>query len=329
MSTGDFSFPLTRRSALAALAAAALPGGSAWAADAFPSKKLTIVVPYPPGGASDLLARLLQPRLAAAFKQVVIIENKGGASTNIGTEYVSRATPDGHTLLFQAPNIATNEFAFSKLTWKREDFAPVGLLVRWSNILVAGPSAPTRDFRKLLAMGKASSGLNYGTPGVGSLSHLATEMLKARTGLQMQHITFPGPPPMISALVGGHIQYGATNPATFMNQVKVGRLTPMVVLSGTRDATVPDVPCLADFGISGIESNGWIAALVPARTPPAVIATINAELLKAVRDPEVVARLRSNYLEVTGSTPAELARFMDSENAKWGEAFRIAGIQPE
>lgn len=323
------SYPiLTRRRALAAAAFAALPCTGAWAQGAFPSKTVTIVVPYPPGGAIDLLARMLQPRLADAFKQVVIVENKAGASTNIGTEYVSRAAPDGHTILFQAPNIATNEFAFSDLHWKRDDFAPVALMIRWTNVLVAGPSAPTRDFRQLLSASKSPGGLNYGTPGAGSLSHLATEMLKARTGLQMEHIPFGGAP-MITSLVGGHIQYGVTNPATFMSQVKGGRLAPMVVLSTKRDATIPDVPTLGDFGITGIESNGWAGALVPARTPASVISVLNAELLKAVRAPEIVAKLRANYLEVTGSTPAEFARFMLAENGKWGEAFRIAGIKPE
>lgn len=321
--------PLTRRVAIAALASAALPCNGAWAQAWFPSKTVTLVVPYPAGSATDLLARTLQPRLADAFKQTVIVENKAGASTNIGTVQVSRSAPDGHTILFQAPNIATNEFAFRNLQWKREDFAPVALMVRWSNVLVAGPSAPTADFRKLLATVKSQVGMDYGTPGVGSLSHLAVEMLKARTGLQMQHITFTGPAPMISNLIGGHIQYGVTNPANFMGSVKSGRLTPMVVLGTERDATIPDVPTLGEYGISGIESNGWLGALVPARTPPAVISVLNAELLKALRAPEIVAKLRANYLEVTGSTPAEFANFMLAENAKWGEAFRTAGVKPE
>jgi tripartite-type tricarboxylate transporter receptor subunit TctC len=318
----------TRRRALAAVASAALPCAGVWAQGVFPSKTVTIVVPYAPGGATDLVARMIQPRLADAFKQNVIIENKVGASTNIGTEYVSRAAPDGHTILFQAPNIATNEFAFKGLQWKRDDFAPVALLVRWSNVLVAGPSAPTHDFQELLLAGKSRGGLNYGTPGIGSLSHLATEMLKARTGLQMQHIPFNGPR-MINDLAGGHVEYGVTNPVAFMSHVKAGKLWPVVVLSTHKDTTIPEVPTLADYGITGIESNGWLGALVPARTPASTIAVLNAELVKAIRAPDIVAKLRANYLEVTGGTPAEFARFMLAENAKWGEAFRIAGIKPE
>ena len=319
---------ITRRQVIAATAAAALPCRLAYA-DGFPSKPVTIVVPYPPAGAADLLARLLQPRLAAMFQQPVIVENKGGASTNIGTEFVARAAPDGHTILLQAPNIATNEFAFARLRWKRSDFAPVGRLVRWSNVLVAGPSAPTRDLRQLLAKGSASADMNYGTPGVGSLSHLAIEMLKARTGLALQHITFSGPAPMLTALVGGHIQYGVTNPAALMPHIKSGRVQPIAVLSTLKDATIPDVPSLADFGIGGIDSNGWLAALVPAKTPASAIAALNAALLKELQAPEVTAGLRANYLESAASTPSELERFIASENAKWEEAFKIAGIQPE
>jgi hypothetical protein len=184
-----------------------LPVATAMAQD-YPARAVTLVVPYPPGSATDIVARLLQPKLAQALKQNVIVENRGGASTNIGTEFVSRAAPDGYTVLIQAPNIVTNEFAFSTLRWKREDFAPVALLARWSNVLLAGPSAQARDVKQLLASGKATSaGYNYGSPGPGSLSHLAVEMLKQRSDIGMQHVTFTGPAPMITSLLGGHIQY--------------------------------------------------------------------------------------------------------------------------
>ena len=305
--------------------------GSALAQD-YPARAVTLVVPYPPGSATDIVARLLQPKLSQALKQNVIVENRGGASTNIGTEFVSRAAPDGYTVLIQAPNIVTNEFAFSSLRWKREDFAPVAQLVRWSNVLLAGPSATARDMKQLLASTKATSaGYNYGSPGPGSLSHLAVEMLKNRSDIGMQHVTFTGPAPMITSLLGGHIQYGATNPANFMAHVREGKhkLTPMVVLGSQRDTTIPDVPALSDFGITGIESYGWLGALVPARTPSAIINRLNNELIKALNSPEIQEKLKANYLEPTGGTPEEFARFMLSENRKWGEATKAAGIKPE
>lgn len=324
------SLSICRRSAI--LLALGCVASLGVAAQTFPSRAVTIVVPYPPGSGTDILARLLQPKLSEAFKQTVIVENKPGASTNIGTEYVSRAAPDGHTILLQAPNIATNEFAYSNLRWKREDFAPVTLLVKYSNVLLAGPSATVRDFRQLLAASKeAQGGYNYGSPGPGSLSHLATEMLKVRTGLKMQHVTYTGPGPMINSLLGGHIQYGVGNPSAFMSFVNEGKhkLAPMAVLGTQRDPTIPDVPTLGEFGVTGIEANGWLGALVPAKTPPAIIAKLNLELLKALRSPDTVEKLKASYLQVTGSTPEEFAKFIVAENAKWAEGFKAAGIKPE
>lgn len=308
-----------------------LPFTTAQAQD-YPTRAVTLVVPYPPGSATDIVARLLQPKLAQMLKQNVIVENKGGASTNIGTEFVSRAAPDGYTVLIQAPNIVTNEFAFSSLRWKREDFTPVALLVRWSNVLLAGPSAQVRDMKQFLASGKATTaGYNYGSPGPGSLSHLAVEMLKQRNDIGMQHVTFTGPAPMITSLLGGHIQYGATNPANFMAHVREGKykLSPMAVLGSQRDSTIPDVPALSEFGITGIESYGWLGALVPARTPPAIINRLNSELLKALNLPEIQENLKTNYLEPIGSSPEEFGRFMASESRKWGDATKAAGIKPE
>jgi tripartite-type tricarboxylate transporter receptor subunit TctC len=328
------SFALRRCSGLliAAFTLLALMPVSRLAAQDFPSRQLTLVVPYPPGSTSDMVARLLATKLSESMKHNVIVENRGGASTNIGTEYVSRAAPDGYTVLLQAPNIATNEFSFSKLSWKRDDFAPVSLLLRWSNVLVAGPGAEMRDFRQLMAASKeASASFNYGTPGVGSLSHLAIEMLKARTGLSMLHVSYTGTAPMITSLIGQHIHYAATNPANFMSHVLGAKhkVTPMVVLGSQRDPSIPDVPSLAEFGVNGIESYGWLGALVPAKTPPAVIEKLNAELLKALALPDVQKQLKASYLEPRGSTPEEFARFLVSENKKWGDAIRAAGIKPE
>ncbi len=310
------------------LALLALPG-MAHAQD-YPSRTLSIVVPYPPGSASDLLARLFQTKLGATFREGVVVENRAGASTNIGTEYVAHAAPDGYTVLLQAPNIATNQFAFQSLRWKPADFAPVGQLVRYSNVLVAGPGAELRDLRQLVTSSNTAA-LNYGSPGAGSLSNLGVEMLKVRTGGAMQHITYAGPAPMVNSLLGGHIQYGATNPANFMSHAKdpAKRLKPLVVLGSQRDSTIPEVPSLADFGITGIEAYGWFGVLVPAKTPPAIVARLNAEFMKVLAMPDVRARLKAEYMEPVGSSPEEFGQFIAAEGRKWGEAFRAAGLKPE
>lgn len=322
---------ISRRLWCVAALVLAWPGAVAWAQD-FPARPITLVVPYPPGSATDILARLLAPKLSESTRQNVLVENRGGASTNLGTEHVARAAPDGYTVLIQAPNIATNDFAFKSLRWKRDDFAPVTLLVRWSNVLLAGPSAPVRDFKQLAAASKANpAAYNYGSPGVGSLSHLAIEILKQRGHLTIEHVSFTGPGPMMTSLLGGHIQYGATNPANFITHLREGkhRLTPLAVLGSQREAALPDVPTLAELGITGVESYGWLGALVPARTPPAVVARLNAEFLKALRAPDVQERLKASYLEPLGGTPEEFGRFIESENKKWGDAARAAGVQPE
>jgi tripartite-type tricarboxylate transporter receptor subunit TctC len=311
--------------------ALALPCAAALAQD-FPVRPITLVVPYPPGSPTDTLARLLAPKLSESTKQNVIVENRGGASTNLGTEYVARAAPDGYTVLIQVPNIATNEFAFKNLRWKRDDFAPVGLLVRWSNVLLAGPSAQVRDFKQLAAASKANpSAYNYGSPGVGSLSHLAIEILKQRGYLTIEHVSFTGPAPMMTSLLGGHIQYAATNPGNFMSHIREGKykLTPLAVLGSQRESALPDVPTLAELGIAGVESYGWLGALVPARTPASVVTRLNAEFSKALKAPDVQERLKATFLEPVGGSPEEFGRFIEAEHRKWGDAARAAGIKPE
>ena len=165
----------------------------------------------------------------------------------------------------------------------------------------------------------------------GSLSHLGAEMLKGRTGLAMQHITYPGPSPMINGLLGGFIQYAVTNPANFMAYAKdpAKKVTAMAVMGTQRDSTIPEVPTLGQFGITGIESYGWFGLLAPARTPPAVIARLHDEFAKVLAMPDIRAQLKSKYLEPFGSTPDEFGRFIASENRKWGDAARAAGIKPE
>ena len=200
--------PWTRRLAATLFALALAP---AMAQD-YPSKLIHIIVPYPPGGGTDTVTRLIAPKLSEALKQTVIVENRPGASTNIATEFVAKAAPDGYTLLLQAPNLTTNEAMFSKLAWSLRDFTGVIQLVRYSNVLIAGPGAKVADFKDLLAQSKANpKAFSYGTPGVGSLSHLSTELLKTRTGLAIEHIGYKGSAPISADLLGGHLPLATDN----------------------------------------------------------------------------------------------------------------------
>jgi len=324
-----------RMRALAAVAAVSLPSFAGTAlAQEFPAKTIKLVVPYPPGSTSDTLARLLTPIVGKSLGQAFIVENRSGASTNIGAEYAARAPADGYTILMQAPNHVTNEFMFTELRWKRSDFAAVTQLARYSNVLFAGPSAPTVDFRKLGPASQARPGtFTYGTPGVGSLSHLAMEMIKPRLGIDAMHVTFTGTTQMITSVMGGHVEYGVTNPANFMGNTDkesgAHAIRPIVVFASKRDQTIPDVPSLGDFGITDIESHGWFGLLVPTGTPAPVVSRLQQEFGKALNTPDIQARLKSMYLEPVGSTPEEFSRFIESENAKWGKTIKAAGIEPQ
>jgi tripartite-type tricarboxylate transporter receptor subunit TctC len=299
-------------------------------AQPYPNKPITVVVPYPPGSTTDSLMRMLGPKLAEKLGQTVIIDNRSGASTSIGTSHVAKAAPDGYTVLIQAPNLVTNEYMFDNLDWKYGDFKPVTLLVKWSNLLVAGPDASVKDFRAMVASGeKDSSSFTYGTPGIGSLSHLAIEMLNRHAGIAMAHITYNGPAPMMTDLIGGHIKYGVTNPANLMPLVqdKKSRVTPLVVLSSQRDKTIPDVPSLADFGIDGIDSNGWLGIVVPERTSDEIVARLNAAFVETLNEEDIQKQVRKIYLEPIGSTPESFAEYLDSESRKWGAAIKAVRIR--
>ncbi len=243
----------------------------------YPSRLIHIIVPYPPGGGTDTVTRLIAPKLSEALKQPVIVENRPGASTNIATEFVAKAAPDGYTLLLQAPNLATNEAMFSKLAWSLRDFTGVIQLVRYSNVLIAGPGAKVADFKDLLAQSKANpKAFSYGTPGVGSLSHLSTELLKTRTGLAIEHIGYKGSAPISADLLGGHLPLATDNLNSQINNIRGGKVKPIVVLSSRRDPAAPEVPSLSDFGLADFEGGGWYGIVAPARTPAPIAAVDSA-----------------------------------------------------
>jgi len=325
----------TTRCLIRILAAIALATGAGSAsAQAYPNKLIKLVVPYPPGATADLLARLLAPLVSASLKQPVVVENRAGASTNIGAEYVARSPADGYTLLMQAPNHITNQFMLASTRWKLSDFAAITQLTRYSNVLFAGPSAPTANFKELGPASKAiADGFSFGSPGVGSLSHLAMEMLKPRIGFNATHVVFTGPTPMITGVMGGHLEYGVANPANFMSSIgkEAGKhaIRPIVVLSSQRDPTIPDIPSLSDFGITDIVSNGWHGLLAPAKTPALIVAGLQEAFVKALQTPALQPKLKSMYLEPVGSTPAAFTAFIESESAKWGKAIQAADIKKQ
>ena len=321
---------LTRRTMiLAAAATAAAP--AALNAQAFPSRSIRIVVPYAPGGGADTVARLLAPKLQDALGQTVVIDNKPGAGGVIGDDTVAKAPPDGHTLLLGAFAHAVNPSLLPRMPFRTpDDFAPVSLLVVVPDLLVVTPSLPAQSVADLIALAKAQPGkLSYGSAGNGTAQHLAAELFKARTGADIQHVPYKGGGPALVDVAAGHVQMLFGNMSSALPQAQAGRVRAMAVTSPKRSPAAPDVPTIAESGVPGYDMYEWNALLAPAGTPAAVIARLQQEAAKALRLPDVVARLATLGAEPVGSTPEAFAAFLRTELAKWADIVKTAGIKVE
>lgn len=300
------------------------------AAQEFPSKPVRIVVPYAAGGGTDTVARLMAVRLSAAFGQPVVVENKPGASANIGTEFVARSPADGYTMLVTAPNFATSEALFDKLTWRFEDFIPVIHLVRYANVLVAATQSQLASVEQMIARAKASPGtLTYGTPGTASNTHLAMELLKQRVAINIQHIPYKGSGPLKNDLLGGHVPLGADGLGGQMDLIKSGKVKALAVLAPKRAALAPDVPSLGDLGMSDVDGTGWYGALVPAGTPPAVVARLHAAFAAALQAADIRERLTAIGVEPVGGSGEEFRSYLLGERKKWAGVIRTAQIKAD
>ena len=302
--------------------------GASAAAQDFPSKPLRIIVPYAAGGGTDAVARLMATRLATTLGQPVTVENKAGASANIGTEFVARAPADGYTLLITAPNFTTSEALFEKLPWKFEDFVPVIQLVRYEQVLVASTQSQIASIQAMIAQAKAKPGsLTYGTPGTASNSHLGIELLKQRAGFGMQHVPYKGSGPLKNDLLGGHVPLACDGLGGQMDLIKSGKVKALAVLSPRRSAFAPDIPSLGDMGISDVDATGWYGALAPAGTPPAVIARLHKEFAAALQLPEIRDRITAIGVEPVGGTSEEFRNYLLGERKKWAGVIRSAQIK--
>jgi len=309
------------------LALAAVFAASALAQE-YPTKPVRIVVPYAPGGGTDTTARLAAARLQAVFGQPVVVENRPGASANIGTEFVARAPADGYTVLITAPNFSTSEALFPNLGWRTEDFAPVIHLVRYANVLVASTASQIASFDEFLARAKgAPKPLSYGTPGTASYTHLAMELLKLRTGANLEHVAYKGSGPLKNDLLGGHAPLGADGLGGQMDLIRAGKVKALAVLAPRRAALAPDIASLGDFGIRDVDGTGWYGALVPAATPPGVVARLNRELAGALGHPEVRERLATLGVEAVGGSPEEFRAYLLAERRKWAAVIQTANIK--
>ena len=300
---------------------------AAWAQE-FPTKPIRIIVPYSPGGGTDTVARLMAERLTASLGQPVVVENKAGASANIGTELVARAPADGYTILVTAPNFTTSEALFAKMAWKFDDFIPVIQLVRYGNVLVAAPDTPFATLDQVVAQAKANPGsLSFGSAGTGSNSHLGMELFNLRARLSIPHVAYKGSAPLKTDLLGGHIPLGVDGLAGLSELIKSGKLKPMAVLAPQRSALAPEIPSLGDAGIHDVDANGWYGALVPAGTPSDVVARLNGAFEAALRTPDVAQRLQALGVEPVGGSSDAFRAYLMGERKKWAELTRTKGIR--
>lgn len=300
-------------------------------AGAYPSKPIRLVVASAPGGGTDFNARVVAPRVSENIGQTLVIDNRGGAGGTVGSDIVAKSPPDGYTLLMVFVNFAIHPSLYPKLPYDPvKDFTPIMTLSATPLILVVNPRVPAKSIKDLIALAKThGSKLNYAAPGVGSLGHLAGELLKSMTGVNITHVPYKGGGPSITALIGGEVQmYFSTMPAA-LAQVKAGRLRALAVTSAKRAASEPDIPTIAESGIPGYDVTGWFGVFAPAKTPRANIARLNAEFANALKTGEVRERLTHEGLQPLGGTPEALAAMLKNDVAKWGKVVREAGIKPQ
>jgi tripartite-type tricarboxylate transporter receptor subunit TctC len=323
--------PTRRRFVRLAAGAALLPlfGRHAYA-QAYPSRPVHWIVPFPPGGGTDVLARAMGEWLGGRLGQPFVIENRPGAGANIGTAAAVHAPPDGYTLLLAASVNAINATLYRNLPFDfSRDIAPVAAIVRLPNLMVVHPSVPAATVSEFIAYAKAHPGsINVGSAGTGTAQHLAAELFNIMAGVHMAHIPYRGTSPALADLLGGQVQVLFANPAASTKYVKAGRLRALAVTSLTRVAALPDVPTVAEF-LPGFEATLFYGVGAPRNTPAEIIETLSREINAGLADPRVRSRLAELDGIALGGTPAEFARIIADEIAKWGKVIKAAGVRPD
>lgn len=323
-----------RRSLASALLAAVAITATGLTANAqtYPSQSIKLVVPYPAGGGTDFFARTIGTRLSEQLGQQVSIENKPGAATIIGAEAAARAAPDGYTVLLgDTATFAVNPSLYKKLSYDPlKDFEPVTLTGRFALLLVVNPALPVNNAQELIALAKLKPGeLNFGSPGPGSPHHLAMELLKQRTGINVVHVPYKGAAPAVQDLLGGQIPMMFLDLAAGAPLIKSGKIKALAVASPKRIAPLPDVPTLSESGVTDFEAWAWQGLVVPARTPTDVIAKLNDAYGKAIADPVVRQKVMEAGIDPLHSTPAQLTDYIKSETAKWANVVAEGNIKVE
>ena len=309
--------------------ALALPGVAA--AQGFPTKPIRIVVTYPAGGGADLMARLVAPKMSEALGQPVVVENKPGASGQIGAADVAHSPPDGYTLMLDASSYSVNPSLYAKLPYEpAKAFKPLAVLALFPNVLVVTPSFAVRDVKELIAMAKAKPGtIAFASSGNGSAQHLSGELFRQKTGVDITHVPYKGGGPAMNDVMGGQVPIFFANMASSLPQIKAGKLRPLAITGAKRSAALPEIPTMAEAGVPGYEVYEWNALFVPAATPPEVVAKLAEAIAKATQSPEFRERVTSLGGELTGYGPAQAERFVRDQTQLWGKVVKEGNIKVE
>jgi len=303
--------------------------GLVWAQADYPARPVRVIVPSPPGGGTDILARVLAQHFSKALGQPFVVENKPGAGNMIGIESVARSPGDGYTLLVTASTLALNSVLYKKVPYDPvRDFAPITLAATAPNVLVVNPALPAKSLAEFVALAKAKPGaLSYGTPGIGTSPHLSMELLKSMAGIDLQHVPYRGTAAAVTDVIGGQIAATFANALTAKPHVDSGRVRALAVSGPSRVEAFPTVPTVAEAGVPGYEAMQWYGMVAPAGTPPQIIARLHAEAAKALQSSEMKEKLALDGAQPVGSTPAEFAALIRRELDKWTRVVRAAGIE--
>jgi len=316
---------------IARLAAVLLAAAGMAHAQDWPAKPLRFVVPYPPGGGTDVIARILQQRMAEGLGQTIVIENRGGAGGTLGTEAAAKSTPDGYTFLFTLSSHTINPLLF-KLNFDTErDFAPISLVVSVPQLIAVNPNVPIRSMQELVAAAKANpGGLSFASVGNGTPSHIAGELLKIKTGIDMVHVPYKGGGPAVTDTLGGQVPVLFVTAAAAMGHVRTGKLRPLAVTTLKRSPGAPEIPTVAEsLNLPDYEVDSWYAMFAPAKTPPAIIARMQKEIARVVQLPDVRQKLLDQGGDPVAGSPEDLDRVVKAELKKWADVIQQAKIRAE
>jgi tripartite-type tricarboxylate transporter receptor subunit TctC len=321
---------LTRIAGIFLAAAAAAASGGALA-QAWPSKPIHYIVPFPPAGATDITARIAADKISGPLGQPVIVENRPGAAGNVGTEFVAKAAPDGYTILQCTVAQSISQTLYAKLNYDLEkDLVPVAMIALVPNVMEVNPSVPAKSVAEFIALAKSKPGkINYASSGSGTSIHMSAEMFMMMTGVKMVHVPYKGSGPALADLVGGQVDVMFDNLTSSIGFIKSGKLRALAITSATRYPELPDLPTMQEAGVPGYEATAWFGILAPKGTPKNVIVRINTEINKALAQADVKEKLAQQGAVASAWTPGQFGDFIHNEIAKWGKVVRASGAKVE